>query len=255
VSALRATSRAAFAEAWSNRSGFWGQVAAMLVNDAAWIGFWLLFFDRVGQVRGWDGRGVLLLLSVVTASAGLVLGFMANTRSLGRLVAGGDIDAALALPVPTLPFLLVRRVEPVYLGDLAFGVVLFAAAGHPTPARVAGWVAGVLIAATMLTGFLVLTGSLSFFVGRNDVGELSFHAMLLFASYPVDVFGGAGKVLLYTALPAAFVGSVPARLVGSFDPLAAGVAAAVAAAFAVAGWVAFGLGLRRYASGAVWTRA
>ena len=157
--------------------------------------------------------------------------------------------------MPPLAYLLVRRVAPEYLGDLAFGVVLFAVAGDPTPGRVLVYLAGVVTAAVMLTGFLVLTGSLSFFVGRNDVGELSFHAMLLFSSYPVDIFGGAGRLLLYTALPAAFVGSVPARLVETFDPWLAAAAFGVAAAFAVAGWAAFTLGLRRYASGAVWTRA
>lgn len=253
--AVRATLRAAFAEAWANRGGFWGQIAAMLVNDGVWVLFWLLFFRKVGTLRGWNGNGVLLLLAVLTTSAGLTLGVFANSRAIGRLAAQGELDAALALPVPPLAYLLVRRVEPVYLGDLTFGVVLFAVAGHPTPERVAVYVVAVLAAAVLLTGFLVTTGSLSFFVGRNDVGELSFHAMLLFASYPVDVFGGAGKLLLYTALPAAFIGAVPSRLLRDFDPGLMAVVCAVAAGFALLGWASFTLGLRRYASGAVWTRA
>lgn len=249
------TLRAAFAEAWANRGGFWGQIVAMLVNDAAWVLFWVLFFRKVGTLRGWNGSGVLLLLAVLTTSAGLVLGFLANCRTIGRMAAAGELDAALALPVPPLAYLLVRRVEPVYLGDLTFGVVLFAFAGHPTPARALTYVVGVVAAATLLAGFLVTTGSLSFFVGRNDVGELSFHAMLLFASYPVDIFGGAGKLLLYTALPAAFVAAVPAKLMNDFDVGLALVMLAVATVFALLGWVSFTLGLRRYASGAVWTRA
>lgn len=253
--ALRATMRGAFAEAWANRAGFWGQIAAMVVNDAVWVLFWVLFFRGVGGLRGWDGGSVLLLLSILMTSAGLVLGFLANTRSVGRLAAEGELDAALALPVPPLVYLLVRRVEPVYLGDLSFGIALFAVAGSPSPQRIATYVGGVVVAAVLLAGFLITTGSLSFFAGRNDAGELSFHAMLLFASYPVDVFGGAGKLLLYTALPAAFMGAVPAKLVESFDPRLAVIAAGVAATFAVAGWATFTLGLRRYASGAVWTRA
>ena len=252
--ALRATMRGALAEAWANRGGFWTQVAAMLVNDAAWVAFWLLFFNRVGAVRGWDRGGVLLLLAILTTSAGLVLGLFANTRAIGRLAADGQLDAALALPVPPLAHLLARRVEPVYLGDFAFGIVLFAVAGRPTPARLATFVVGVLAAALLLGGFLILTGSVSFFAGRNDAGELSFHAMLLFASYPADIFGGAGKLLLYTVVPAAFVGTVPARLVETFEPGLAALALGVSLTFAVLGWAAFTLGLRRYSSGAVWTR-
>lgn len=75
------------------------------------------------------------------------------------------------------------------------------------------------------------------------------------AAYPVDVFSGAAKVLLYTVVPAAFVGAVPARLLDSFDPLTAAAAVGVALLFAVAGWATFTLGLRRYTSGAAWSRA
>lgn len=253
--ALLATSRGALAEAWANRSAFWTQVTIMVLNDVAWIAFWLLFFARVGSVRGWDTDGVLLLLAILTTAGGLVLGFLANARSLGSLVTGGQLDAALALPVATLPYLLVRRVNTTNLGDVVFGVVLFLVAGHPTPSRVALYVVGSLSGAVLLTGFLVMTGSLAFWSGRDDMGELSFHAMLLLSSYPVDVFGGVAKVLLYTVLPAAFVASVPAKLMESFDPVLALVTVAVSVLFAGLGWVAFTLGLRRYTSGAVWTSA
>jgi ABC-2 type transport system permease protein len=255
VSALGATMRGAFGEAWANRSAFWTQVAIMVANDVAWVAFWVLFFHKVGAIRGWDAHSVLLLLAILTTGAGLALGIFANARSLGRVVAAGELDAALALPVPTLPYLLVRRVNTTNLGDVLFGVVLFAFAGDPSVRRTLVYLAGTLTAAVLLTGFLVTTGSLTFFAGRDDVGELSFHAMLLLASYPVDVFGGLAKVALYTVLPAAFVASVPAKLVTSFDPVVALVALGMSLGFAVLGWVTFTLGLRRYTSGATWTQA
>ena len=254
MSALVATSRTALAEAWANRAGFWTQVLAMVVNDVAWVAFWLLFFDSVGDVRGWGSDDVLLLLALLTTAGGIVLGLLGNARRIGQLAAEGELDAALALPVPTLAYLLVRRIDTTNLGDLAFGVALFAVAGHPTPARTAVYVAGVLLAVVVLTGFLVAVGSLAFFAGRNEAGELGFHAMILFASYPVDVFSGAAKALLYVVVPAAFVATVPARLVGGFDTGLAVAAVAAALAFGTAGVTAFNLGLRRYTSGAVWTR-
>jgi ABC-2 type transport system permease protein len=255
VSALATTFRGAFAEAWSNRRGFWAQMTMMVVNDAVWIVFWVLFFDRVGAVRGWDITGVLMLQAVLTTSGGIVLGLLANARSVGRLAADGALDAALALPVPTLPYLLVRRVEPVNVGDLVFGVVLFAVACDPTPQRVAVFLLTVLAAATVLAGFLVTMGSLSFFVGRNDIGEVSFHAMLLFSAYPAEVFTGTTRIVMYTAIPAAFVAAVPARLIAGLDlSLALGLGAA-AAVCAAAAYTTFTIGLRRYTSGAVWTRA
>lgn len=253
--AIRETFRAAAGEAFANRSGFWTQIAVMVFNDIAWIAFWVLFFNRVGTLRGWDTDRVLLLLAVLTTSAGFVLGVLSNARRIGRLAAEGGLDAALALPVSPLSHLLVRRIDAVNLGDIAFGLLLFAFAGNPTPGRIALFVFGSVTAAVMLTGFLLAVGSLAFFAGRNEAGELGFQSMLLLASYPADIFTGATKVLLYTVVPAAFVGAVPARVIDSFDLRIAASAIGVAAFFALLGWATFTFGLRRYTSGAVWTRA
>jgi ABC-2 type transport system permease protein len=255
VRALVATARNAFAEAGANRAALGSSMTVMIVNDVVWVAFWVLFFRRAGDIRGWDGHRVLLLLSVITSAAGISLGVLANARRIGVMAVEGELDAVLTLPIPPLAYVLLRRVEPTNIGDLAFGLVLFAVAGHPTPARAAVFVLVVLLSATLLTGFLVLTGSLAFFAGRSEGGDLGFQAMVLLGSYPVDVFAGAAKVILYSVVPAAFVSSVPAKLIESFDVGAAARLAAVAAVFAVAAWATFTAGLRRYTSGSVWTRA
>jgi ABC-2 type transport system permease protein len=253
--AIRVTIRSAAAEAWSNRSAFWSQVTAMVVNDLAWVGFWVLFFDRVGAIRGWDVDRVLLLWAVLTTSAGLTLGLLSNARRIGQYATGGELDAVLALPVPPLAYLLVRRIETTNLGDFLFGVILFAVTGTPTLERTAIYVVCVLSGTVLLTGFLVATGSLAFFGGRGEAGDFGLHAILLLSSYPADIFTGAAKALLYTAVPAAFVSAVPSTLIDDFDPTRAAAMLGAAAFFAVLGWALFTLGLRRYTSGSVWTRA
>ena len=253
--AVGATLRAAVAEAVANRASFWWQATVMVLNDLAWVGFWLLFFREVGSIRGWDADDVLLLFAVLTTAAGIALGVTSNARRIGTMAADGELDAALTLPVPPLAHLLARRVEPVNLGDAMFGVGLFAVAGGPTPARAGLFVLAVLAGATVMIGFQVAIQSLSFFVGRNEAGELGIHAVILLASYPAEVFRGVPKALMYTVVPAAFVSTVPSTLVRDFDPAAAAGLLAVAAATMFAGWALFTLGLRRYTSGAAWSRA
>jgi ABC-2 type transport system permease protein len=252
---LRGTLRAAFLEAATNRRALASQMTVMIVNDGVWIVFWALFFHRVGDLGGWDLDGIILLQAVLTAAGGITLGLLSNARRVGALAVDGGLDAVLTLPVNALGHVLLRRVEPTNLGDLAFGIALFAVAGHPTPARTALFVGVVVASATLMTGFLVLTGSLAFFAGRSEGGELGFHAMLLLGAYPVDVFAGAAKVLVYTVVPAAFVSTVPARLVDDFDGGQALALLGVAGVVALAAWATFTAGLRRYTSGAVWTRA
>lgn len=246
------TLRTALADAASRRSAFWTQITVMVLNDLGWVAFWLIFFHKVPVVNGWDAERILLLLAVLTTSGGLVLGLLTNCRRIPELVRGGDLDEVLTLPVPALPHLLTRRVDPTNFGDVLFGVVLFALAGHPTPERVGLFLLANLLAALLLTGFLVATGSLVFFTGRGEPGGLGLHAVLLLSSYPADIFGGAAKVVLFTVIPAALIGTVPARLVDTPDPVGLAVLAAAAAGFALLGHLAFSLGLRRYSSGSGW---
>jgi len=253
--AALATWGAACREAVANRRGFWLQVAVMVANDVAWVLFWVIFFDQVGAVRGWDRDTLLTLLAVLTTAGGIVLGFLANSRHIGSLALDGGLDATLALPVSPLVHLLARRVHPSNVGDAVFGISLFAVAGDPTPGRALRFAVVVVLASVVLASFLVLAGSLALFVGRDDAGELGFHSIVMFASYPVDIFTGAAKVLLYTAVPAGFVSAVPARIVESPSAGLLAALVAVALGMAVAAWATFTAGLRRYTSGSVWTRA
>ena len=67
--------------------------------------------------------------------------------------------------------------------------------------------------------------------------------------YPVETFPGVVRLLLYTLIPAAFVGSVPAGLLNEFDWRRLAVLVAFTAGIVLtARWV-FSWGLRRYESG------
>jgi ABC-2 type transport system permease protein len=112
-----------------------------------------------------------------------------------------------------------------------------------------------LLSAGVVMGFLILAGSTAFFTGRAEFGEFSFHTIVLLGSYPVDIFSGVARVMMFTVVPAAFVATIPARLVVDFSWANAASLAAVSALFLSAGAVAFHAGLRRYTSGALWTRA
>ena len=108
----------------------------------------------------------------------------------------------------------------------------------------------------VLIGFLVACGALTLFVGgRGEQADLGFNAILIFASYPLDLFGGATKVLLFTAVPAAFVtgaaGAAGAQLRPRRGAAAGGGGGRSSRCSAGA---CSQLGLRRYASGSIWTR-
>ncbi len=251
----RATLAAAWQEAWANRRGFWLQVGIMSVNDLGWIVFWAFFFGRVNDVKGWDFDRIMVLFAILATAAGIVLGLLNNSRRMGELASTGGLDAALALPTSPLVHALCRRVEATNVGDLFFGVGCFLILGQPTVERTLVFAFGVGCAVLILGGFLVAMGSLSFYTSPNEASDLGFHAMLLFANYPVDIFSGATKIFLYVVVPAGFVTSVPALLVDDFDLRWAAGMLCVALTVAFVGWLTFTLGLRRCTSGATWVAA
>lgn len=253
---VASTMRAAFAEAWAKRSSFWFQVGVMVTNDLFFVAFWLLFFNEVESVRGWDVERTLLLLSMLATVTGAAMGLFPNARRLGEMISDGRIDAVLALPADPLTYLLARSVDAALLGDLVFGPALFVALGDVTPERVALYLVGSVTGTVVFVSFLVLLGSATFFAGgRGEHSELGLHAILMLSSYPPDIFGGATRLLLFTAVPAAFVSGLPTRLVDDFSLALAGTMLSVAAGFALAAYGVFSAGLRRYRSGSVWTAA
>ena len=214
---LWATSRNAFAEVAAKPGALASQMLIMAINDFVWVIFWVLFFDRVGTLGGWDRDSIILLQAVLTTAGGLSLGLFANARSIGTMAVGGDLDACSPSRCRRCAFVLLRRINPVNLGDLAFGIGSSSSRATRRPQRTVIFVLVSLASATLLTGFLVLTGALAFFIGRSESGELGFHGMLLLGAYPVDVFAGAIRIFLFTLVPAAFVSAVPATLIDDFD--------------------------------------
>ena len=73
--------------------------------------------------------------------------------------------------------------------------------------------------------------------------------MVTFSIYPETLFGGGVRLLLYTLIPAAFSGFLPARL--AHQPSLHAAASAIGGALCVvaSALVIFQRGLRRYESG------
>jgi ABC-2 type transport system permease protein len=254
--ALVTTMKTALIEAWTNRKSFWLQVSFMIANDLSIVVFWMLFFRKVGTVRGWDTGHVLVLFGVLAMVTGIAMGILGNARRLGQMIADGELDAVLALPVDPLLYLLVRRVDTALLGDLVFGPAVFIFSGHATLETALVFVVTSLCAAAFFVSFLVILGSATLFLGgRGEPAELGFQALLMLASYPIDLFGGLIKLLLFTAIPAAFVTGIPTRLLTQFDWREAGVFLAGSVAALALARTVFRAGLAHYRSGALWTRA
>jgi ABC-2 type transport system permease protein len=236
--------------AMAYRGAFVLQVMGMVLNDAMLLFFWWVLFDRLPTLRGWDLAGVMTLYGVVAFGFGAANVVCGNGFLVARVIASGDLDYYLALPADPLVHVLVSRMSLSAWGDLLFGLAVFLAA---TPGRWGGlplFVLLGLIAGLVLVAFSVLVGSLAFWVGNADnLATQAINALITFGLYPVEIFPGVVRVLLYTLIPAAFVGSVPAELLSDLDWGRLATLVAFTAGIALAARGVFFWGLRRYESG------
>jgi len=236
--------------AMAYRGAFFLQVFGMLLNNTMLLFFWWVLFNRLPSLRGWDLAGVATLYGIVAFGFGIAAVVCGNASHVARIVATGDLDYYLALPADPLVHVLVSRTSLSGWGDLLFGLILFLVTGPSPWARLPLFLLLGALASVVFVAFPVLTGSLAFWIGsaENLAAQIN-DKLIAFSLYPSDIFPGLVRVVLYTLIPAAFVGSVPARLLSDFSWARLGLMVAFAAGIALAARVVFYRGLKRYESG------
>ena len=247
ATALVATSvRSAMAE----RGSFVMRVTLMAVNNAIFFTFWIVLLSRVPRIRGYALGDVAVLYGIVAVAHGLAAFVAGGIQYLARVIHDGELDALIAQPKPTLLYAVGLRSQPSGLGDIVSGLVMIALSGRVTllgiPVVIAAGVAG----AVVLVSTAVLVHSAAFWLGRTESASRQLYEVtLMFSLYPDTLFTGPMRWVLFTLLPAGFVGYLPAQLIRAPTVgTAAAIASGVIVYAAMATWL-FERGLRVYSSG------
>ncbi len=239
-----------FASAMEYRAAFISQIVGMFINNAVYFAFWVVFFDRFKEIRGWGMQDMFLLMSIVALGFGLGFTFFGNALQLSRIIAQGQLDYYLALPRSVLLSVLASRMTNSALGDMAYGIVTYLFTGRFSLAEISLWILSSCLAAVIFVMAFTFFHSLTFWLGNaSALAEQAANAVLTFAMYPSDIFQGAIRFLMFTLIPAAFVGVVPLNVVRNVDWGGLLSLALVAAVITFISSRMFYLGLRRYESG------
>jgi ABC-2 type transport system permease protein len=112
------------------------------------------------------------------------------------------------------------------------------------------FLAATVLVALIMIAFAILSGTMAFFMGNTQKASQQLNMTLItFGLYPYSLFSGAARFMLFTIVPAAFVGSVPVQIIKERDGvLLAGLAGVALLMWGLATAV-FYIGLRRYESG------
>ena len=232
------------------RGAFLMQIFGMMLNNLMLLFFWTLLFRQFPEIKGWTLTSVVALYSVVATGFGFAVVVFGNCAYVPRIIASGDLDYYLTLPADPLTHVLISRMSISGWGDLLFGVALYLVAVPAAWRTLPLFLLLSGLAGLIYVSFNVAAGSLAFWLGRaeNLASQLRM-ALLNFSLYPVDIFPGVVRLLLYTLIPAAFIGSVPAKLIAHFDAGWLLRLIGMAAGSMFLARLIFQWGLRRYESG------
>ncbi|HVQ41372.1 MAG TPA: ABC-2 family transporter protein [Vicinamibacterales bacterium] len=236
------------------RSAFAIQVVFMALNNFTFFVFWWALMARVTTIRGWQLGDIQMLFGLVAAAFGLTITVAGGVRHLGRFIEDGDLDTLLTRPRSVLVHALGMRAQPSGFGDLISGLIFIAMSGQVSWRTAPVLMVVIVASALIFVACGVVFFSLAFWLGRVEtVATQLWELLITFSLYPEPLFGGALRLVLFTVLPAGFVGYMPIRILHA--PSLTNVAMLICVAIGyvcVAVWV-FDRGLRRYASGSRFT--
>jgi len=232
------------------RVAFWVEIVIMLGNDSLWLFFWWSYFHRFPLVNGWQQTDIVVIWAVSALGFGLGTAIFGNAPRLAQLIMTGGLDAYLGMPRNVLLHVCISATDPSAWGDVLFATGAYIVLLRPGPLNLLFFLLLGCLVAFIFASFMVLFGSLAFFLGNTDgLVQQMLGALITFSTYPMNIFNGAIRLLLFTLVPAGFISFVPLQLLHQFTwPMLAAMCGFVLLIVLSAAGL-FRLGLKRYESG------
>jgi ABC-2 type transport system permease protein len=221
-----------------------------MINNAIYFLIWVIYFDRFKEVRGWGINDMFVTYGIIASGFGLVSLLFGNVFNLGEVIAKGRLDYYLSMPRPVLLHTVASRSIASGLGDFTYGFISYALSGQFTLDGLGRFLVGTLCAAAIFAAFMILVQSLAFWIGNSSyLSSMALNAIITFAIYPITMFDTTAKLILFTLIPAALMGALPAQFVHTFALSTLAEILLGSLAFLGLAGAVFHLGLRRYESG------
>lgn len=234
----------------SRRGAFLLESALMIANNLIFLSIWWVFFKQFKNVGGWGMKDMVALMAIGTGAYGLMQICFGGVKSLSGVIIRGDLDPYMTQPKNLLLHIMASRSLSKGWGNLMTTLTLVLLGGLTSFREI------VLIILTMCTGCLVFTAfsiiihSLAFWLGSIEtVSKKYCDSLFLFALYPTNIYSGLLQIVMFTLIPAGFIGYLPVELLRDFCWTKFAILFAGSIGFFALAFCIFYLGLKRYESG------
>ena len=185
----------------------------MIVNNLILFSVWWLLFQKIEEIRGWKLVDIAALYGVVTGGYGLAVIFGGGALKLSRMISEGDLDSYMTQPKNLLFYVMGSDSALSGWGDIASSLFFLTLSGYVTLTIIPLVFFILICVAILFLASAVLIHSLAFWV--KSVSTLSQQLLeftVILSVYPPSIYQGILKILLFTIVPAGFMGYLPVEL-------------------------------------------
>jgi ABC-2 type transport system permease protein len=250
--------RVQFKNNWVREAVYRTNFLTMVMTDAVWIAIefslFSIIYANISSLPGWTKDQVYFFLGMFFSSDALfTIFFQRNFWQFSDLVNKGELDFILTKPVPPLFLILTRWMNLTACFNFVMGILIMTKYAGPAGFE-GGWkwlLVGLWLVVGVLTSVLIrfLFSVWVFWTERSWAINRLYFQFFSFATKPDGIYPKMIRYLILTALPFAFIGSVPARaLLHGLTGLEYLGIAVVLNTFMVVNVTLWNIGLKRYQS-------
>ncbi len=205
---------------WVREAVYRTNFLTTLVVDIVWIAvefsLFTVIYANVPTLAGWTKPQTFFFLGMFFSSDAIFTTlFQRNFWTFSDLVNKGELDILLTKPIHPLFLALTRSISISTLFNLALGLAIMVRYAEPAGFSggfkwflVAGWLGiGVYTAIVVRFAFAIWI----FWTERSWAISRMYYQFFSLATKPDTLYPRAVRTIILTALPFAFIGSVPAR--------------------------------------------
>lgn len=200
-----------------NKVTFITNILFMILNNASFILQWVILFSLKEEIGGYTIKEVLLLWGFAATVYGISHIFFYKAFEISDLIINGKLDSFLVQPKNVLLSVITSDTSISAIGDLLYGYICLIIYGL-TLRNLILFTIFSITGAFILTAFIIIVGSICFWIVKGDTLTDSFnHIMLSFATYPGTIFKSGIKLILYTVIPVGIANYLPVDLMINFS--------------------------------------
>ena len=233
----------------TNKATFITNIIFMILNNAAFLIEWIIFFSIKDNIGGYGLRDVVLLWGLASGTYAICFMFFGAVQELPNLITDGKIDSFLVQPKNVLISILTSKTKVSAIGDLIYSYILLFIYGISIKNFLL-FTLFIITGGIIVTSIAVIFGSLAFYITKADTitGNV-MSTMLNFDTYPDGIFKGAIRILFYTIIPISFAVYIPLKILKEFEIFKFIVIIIFTAFIVLLAFIMFYKGLKKYSSG------